>query len=333
MIELNEYIKKLLSENDIAIIPHFGGFLAHYIPAIRDYQSNLFIPPRRSIGFNKQLKLNDGLLIQSYMDRRNITFVEASELVKNDVTAIKDILEEKGYIKFDGIGTIYCDAQGNYTFEEVNTDLECPLYFGLAPFEMLELKDIQSKQHKQKPAQLTKGISLKENKRVFHDFLGGVAVLCMIITSLFIFSTPTENTLELSKENYAKILPLKIWEAPAEELQVAPLEKDPSLDTEEVNIPSTENTISTEATPTEDISPKTTDNNYHIIIASLIPQDKADALVSELIDKGFNSAKVLTTGGKRRVSIDAYSTSSEAQMALNKEIHPNYPSAWILKIK
>ena len=66
MIELSQHIEVLLLENDCVIVPGLGGFVAHYTPAIQ-VEENVFLPPTRTIGFNPQLKLNDGLLVQSYM--------------------------------------------------------------------------------------------------------------------------------------------------------------------------------------------------------------------------------------------------------------------------
>ena len=67
MKELAQHIEALLLENDCVIIPDFGGFIAHYSPAKIDSDTGQFLPPCRTIGFNAQLILNDGLLTQSYM--------------------------------------------------------------------------------------------------------------------------------------------------------------------------------------------------------------------------------------------------------------------------
>lgn len=62
MIELAQHIEALLLENDCVIVPGLGGFVAHYTPAMRVAEENTFLPPTRIIGFNPQLKMNDGLL-------------------------------------------------------------------------------------------------------------------------------------------------------------------------------------------------------------------------------------------------------------------------------
>ncbi len=332
MIDLNTHIKKLLSENDIAIIPHFGGFLAHYIPAIRDTQNNLFIPPKRSIGFNEQLKLNDGLLIQSYMKENNIDFQEASMLMKSDIQSIKNTLEENGYIKFKGIGTVFCDSNNQYSFEEEKeTTLECPLFFGMKSFEMLELKELQKDKAKQQ--------TTTAPKHSLQDFIGGVAVLSIIIASFFIFSTPVEEAAKVSQENYAKILPLKVWNIQSETNFDDAQQIDLNLNTEQhttnkENVSNQEANITNTIQDTTDLEEKAIiENKYHIIVASLIPQRKAVQLVEDLQSKGYKSAQIINNEGKRRVSLTSFTTTEDAQKELSTNIRTEFPSAWIFKIK
>ena len=68
MIELAQHIEVLLLENDCVIVPGLGGFVAHYTPAMRVAEENGFSVPLPVLSdFNPQLKMNDGLLVQSYM--------------------------------------------------------------------------------------------------------------------------------------------------------------------------------------------------------------------------------------------------------------------------
>ena len=67
MIELAKHIEVLLLENDCVIVPGLGGFIAHRRQASFSERTGEFQPPLRTIGFNPQLVMNDGLLVQSYM--------------------------------------------------------------------------------------------------------------------------------------------------------------------------------------------------------------------------------------------------------------------------
>ena len=83
MIELAQHIKTLLTDNDCVIVPELGGFIAYYTPAMWMEERNMFLPPTRMIGFNPQLKMNDGLLVQSYMAAENLNFSKASQRLQH----------------------------------------------------------------------------------------------------------------------------------------------------------------------------------------------------------------------------------------------------------
>ncbi|HEY9550751.1 MAG TPA: SPOR domain-containing protein, partial [Prevotella sp.] len=68
MLEIERHIEILLLNNDCVIIPGFGGFMAHHVEARFDEGDDVFLPPSRTVGFNPQLKLNDSLLAQSYIE-------------------------------------------------------------------------------------------------------------------------------------------------------------------------------------------------------------------------------------------------------------------------
>ena len=116
MIELAQHIETLLLENDCVIVPGFGGFVAHYSPATRVKEENIFLPPTRIIGFNPQLKLNDGVLVQSYMSAYDTSFADASRIVEKEVNEFIGLLHEEGKAHLDNIGEIHYNIYGNYEF-------------------------------------------------------------------------------------------------------------------------------------------------------------------------------------------------------------------------
>ena len=96
MIELARHIEILLLENDCVIIPDFGGFIAHYQPARYIKEENLYLPPVRTIGFNPQLTINDGLLVQSYMQAHHTDFPDATRMIEEEVAGLKEQLYQNG---------------------------------------------------------------------------------------------------------------------------------------------------------------------------------------------------------------------------------------------
>ena len=77
VIELERHIEILLLSNDCVIVPDFGGFMAHHVDAHYDEEETIFLPPQRTLGYNPQLKINDSLLAQSYVEAYYISYPEA----------------------------------------------------------------------------------------------------------------------------------------------------------------------------------------------------------------------------------------------------------------
>jgi hypothetical protein len=92
MIELTKHIEILLLENDCVIVPGLGGFIAHHQPARYEEDEGVFLPPTRTVGFNPQLTMNDGLLTQAYMQTYHTDFPDASRKIAQKVNELKEIL-------------------------------------------------------------------------------------------------------------------------------------------------------------------------------------------------------------------------------------------------
>ena len=103
MIELSKHIEVLLLENDCVIVPGLGGFIAHKRQAAYSIQEGEFMPPLRTIGFNPQLIMNDGLLVQSYMQAFNTDFPDATRRIEKTVAEIKDQLYQQGQVTLHNV--------------------------------------------------------------------------------------------------------------------------------------------------------------------------------------------------------------------------------------
>ena len=88
MIELSRHIEALLLEHDCVIVPGLGGFVTQYVPACRLPDEVLFLPPHRTVGFNAELTLNDGLLVQSYMQAYDTSYPETVRMIEEAVGLI-----------------------------------------------------------------------------------------------------------------------------------------------------------------------------------------------------------------------------------------------------
>ena len=106
MIELERHIEILLLNNDCVIVPNLGGFMAHHVEARYDEEDCIFLPPLRTLGFNPQLKINDSLLAQSYIEAYDISYPEAIQRIEDEVNELTQHLQNEGRYELNNIGIL-----------------------------------------------------------------------------------------------------------------------------------------------------------------------------------------------------------------------------------
>lgn len=215
MIELAQHIEALLLENDCVIVPGLGGFVAHYAPASRVEEENIFLPPTRIIGFNPQLKMNDGLLVQSYMSVYGTNFSDATKMVERKVGELISILHEEGKVDLPNVGEVRYTIHNTFDFAPYDNKITTPYLYGLDAFEMQELSAFEKPQTEKGTSYSIPSVIKKEKRtfaiRINRAYLTNAAAVVAIIVLSFFFSTPIENT-EVVEENYAKLLPDELFE-------------------------------------------------------------------------------------------------------------------------
>ena len=215
MIELAQHIEVLLLENDCVIVPGLGGFVAHYTPAMRVAEENVFLPPTRIIGFNPQLKMNDGLLVQSYMAVYDTDFSDATRIVEKEVAHIFTALHEEGKVDLPNIGELRYSIHGIYDFVPYDHKITTPYLYGLDSFEMQELAELK-KPYMEKTIRYYVPVVPEDKKRRFEiksnrSYLSNAVAMIAVVALFFFLSTPIENT-EVVEGNYAQLLPNELFE-------------------------------------------------------------------------------------------------------------------------
>lgn len=143
MKELAKHIHQLLQENDCVIVPGFGGFIAHHNPATWIEKDNTFLPPSREIAFNPLLKINDGLLAQSYMTSYHTSFSDATKRIDSAVKQLVRSLFEDGTVYLPEIGELRFNIHHSYEFRPEDEKIITPSLYGLSSFELSTLEEVQ----------------------------------------------------------------------------------------------------------------------------------------------------------------------------------------------
>lgn len=341
MIHLAQHIEILLLENDCVVIPGFGGFIAHNMPAVWNKEENLFIPPTRVIGFNPQLKMNDGVLVQAYMKEYGTNYVSAYKRLEREISELTETLHEEGKVELPFIGEVHYSANNIYAFSPYENKLASPSYYGLSSFEMQELTSLLEEE---------KEVAVIEKKEYTFRFLTPVmrnaVAIAAAIMIFFFLSTPIENTY-VEENNYAHILPTELFDKIKGESLITTAISNPYIDSKP-DITTIEVTINDQSTvkpvavkevkvPQPEIevveseTPIIEELNYHLIVASVSSEAEGNNMVEKLLEKGYSKASLISGDGRIRVSIASYATREEATNELFelRKIKA-YQNAWLL---
>lgn len=344
MIHLAKHIELLLLDNDCVIIPRLGGFVAHYTSATIEDKEHFIIPPYRTIGFNPQLKINDGVLAESYMNFYGINFYEANKRMNSEIDELLSILHEEGKYKFVNIGELHFNIYGIYEFKPYDNKLISPDLYGLDTLSIKELSGQPAELITSTPQYSPINTSESEEDddrdayiiRLNRTFVRSAIAVAAMILLLFTFSTPIKNN-NILTDNQAKMIPDEILNQLKSK---SILNRLVSNEKETAPIKTTTPTKQTLKSESHSQKQKTEEQQvqkeglYQLIIASSISKKQALLLAKELKDNGYNDAKVLTSGKMVRVSIAQCNDEHKAQNMLNKLTKKTeYKNMWVMKEK
>ena len=362
MIELERHIEVLLLNNDCVIIPNFGGFMVHHVEARYDEKDHIFLPPYRTLGFNPQLKMNDSLLAQSYIEAYDISYPEAIKRIESEVDELNQILDNEGEYELNDIGTLHRNEMGSFDFIPCDAGILTPYLYGLSSFELESLSSIKAKRNKEvieaekEITNIPTGIQALEKANIFANqsslsnktedeqedqeksirisisMLRNAAAVAILFVVLMLIPTPLSNKKdkliqsELNTSLLYKIIPNDVI---TEKAGVNPLEKIASK-------PQPESTKEVKAKEVvEEVNtPKKQETFYTIVLASRITKKNAEAYTKSLKTKGLENAEMIAKGGHVKVICGRYESEKEAYKAMNKlNNNPDFADCWVTKIQ
>lgn len=344
MKELARHIEVLLLDNDCVIVPGLGGFVTHHIPARRVENEHKFLPPYRTLGFSPKMVLNDGLLVQSYMQAYDTTYPSALKLVEAKVEELKQLLQSDGKFQLHGIGTLFQNIKGDYTFTPLEAGALSPDLYGYGAFEMLTLQELEAQQEP-KPAILQpaavadtevqddKAVVIRMNRRWI---TGSVAAACiaLLIGMALMFPSPGGD------RKMAGFKPLMEWfnhinkQETVAKVEVKAEKPAPKKTTVKKATPKAEVAAPQEKVETPVAVPAPKDY-YTIVLASSIPMKNAEAYAKQMADKGFPEGRVLSNNNLNRVVYAQFESENQAITRLRKLRQEDmaFAEAWVLRVK
>ena len=254
MIELAKHIEVLLLENDCVIVPGLGGFIAHNRQAEFKESEDLFCSPVRTIGFNPQLVMNDGLLVQTYMQAYNTDFPDATRKIEKIVSALKEQLYRTGEVWLPNVGTLYYTMKGTYVFEPSTDTFFTPYLYGLSNLSLspLQVKEKEEKRtiihpfvhtENDKREQVYAGSDSKKGRRTLQRLAQHTVGIAAAILLFFLLSVPVENTY-MDDASYASLSAESMFDAIRGRSAATNLLCD-EVDAEQVPVKRTKNNVNT----------------------------------------------------------------------------------------
>ena len=344
VIELERHIEILLLDNDCVIIPDLGGFMAHHIDARFDAGDGIFLPPIRTIGFNPQLKLNDSLLIQSYIEAYDISYPEAQRRIEAEVAELRQHLETEGYYELNDIGLLRLNSEGHLEFEPCEAGILTPSLYGLSSFEMTPL---HAEEQVEQPTEDSADTSTDTEQETVDEpraehaitikmswLRNSVAVAAAVILFLIIGTPFSNSNLADSSVRQSTIIPL-----PTNAKTASAQHPDTSaVAAATAEADSTAKDVAAEAQAAEEqaaeaLPQPTTD--YRLVLASWVAKRNAEIFVNQLKEDGFSEAHLYQTPNMLRVVYGHYATETEAYNALHqlRAKSNHFAEAWVLKVR
>jgi len=322
MQNIFSHIAYLLTKHECVIIPGFGALVHSDVSSGNVTDGDVFSPPAISLGFNSELKHNDGVLADSIKREQKISYNEANKMVSDFSAKLNEQLKNKKKVTIPQVGCFVLSEDTKINFYPAADLSANASQFGFKNFYIPLLSQIiisAEKEETEKPVTEGRNVILIPLSRR----LLTVASVAAIALIFMLLSTPISN-----KDIPAQYAGMFVIPVDVQEKQV--VEDTKKQDT----------IVLKKITPIvkPDVEEnKTIDNSsddYLIIIASFPNRREAERMLSHF-KKEFSSAAIIERSDRSRIYIRSFQDKEEAENFLEKfrQDNPKHRDAWLLSNK
>ena len=330
-VDIGQYIGALLYTHDTVSIPGLGSFVSVYQASTVDPVQGELAPPAKAIKFNRNLSVDDGLLVNYISQQEKISQQEAAQLLSAYTSKIKEAIEEREIVSFSGLGRLYKDYEGHYQFLADGTNFNTDSY-GLPSVKYFPVAKAGSYAKETTPTAEKKKITTTKFADRFSSVLNnslaiaiGVATVVILVAAYFLFFRDNGFS---DKEATITVPTSRVNVSPGNDDTAEYEEDNGEMPTDEITSPS-----STEGTGIEDDTEKTIDTEeptiapeqdyFIIIIGSFGNAENVQRLVQKIYQAGYEpyteAAGKLTKVGIQKT----YTEKSEIESVL-KDIRKHF---------
>lgn len=135
-------IRELLFVHNYLVLPGFGGFVLKSSPAHFGGSGTQLLPASKTVGFNTQLRQNDGILATWLQEKLGCSAAEALQHLNDFTGYCSGVLLARRRLTLEHIGFFYLDFENNTCFEPQADSNFLAGSFGLGPVSLRELEPV-----------------------------------------------------------------------------------------------------------------------------------------------------------------------------------------------
>ncbi|MEN0005780.1 MAG: hypothetical protein AAF798_16650 [Bacteroidota bacterium] len=249
-MDVGAQIVRLLFDQDKVAIPGLGVLEAQYKEAGIDHIEGTLSPPSKSISFNQQQTINDGLLTKQVQQAYQVGVKDAEDAVQAFVTGVKNKLDQRDIVEIDQLGRLYVDYEGTIKLlpDKINFNTEV---YGLPTlkFEPISRVNIPYAVDEPPASGAEQDVVTENISNWFQRLLPVIGVLTLAIIALGVylifFYEPTESQpTAANPSDRVNISPAEVTPeastTPAEAPSATEDQEDASTDVQEDTVDDTE---------------------------------------------------------------------------------------------
>ena len=331
-MNLIQYIKELLYQQECVTLPSFGSFLTQTHPIKVNRYTGEFTPPSRSISFNRLIQENDGLLASYVAKREGVSYPDALAMIEKELQHWNKRLDRETMI-LPGIGEFSFNAENKLRFlphGKINFDANA---LGLSAFQRTpekaqiraaaivpptpSPKPNPSMQDNKEPLAFTPEAQEEKKSPALRYAIIGVVAVALLGATYYLGNQYLESERLKSTELAQKRIAKNVQEASFDLGAIASLE---------LSVPAVIET-------TEDTGSVAVESGqfYSIIAGSFRDQANAERKLEELKSQGFEAAFAeASPDGLIRVAYGRFESKREAYRLLSFIKYSLEEEAWYL---
>jgi cell division septation protein DedD len=313
-MEFTNYISDLLYRYECIIIPEFGAFLTQRYSAEIDEGKGVFLPPRKVISFNEQLKQNDGLLANHIVAVDHTSYEVAVEKIASYVTTVKSKLVEGETVLFLKLGYFSLCNEGKLQFSPLMDTNYLMSSFGLQPtYKTPVLREVYKKEVEvlEDKTQIT--LIPETRAKSKHSYLKYAAIAVVALGLSAVLGKGYNTKMEDVTSHNEKV---------PSEIDRQAYQKASFFEVSPIEVPEVTFNVTVE---------KKNIGKYHIIAGAFRFEENADNKVTQLKEDGFSARSIgQNKYGLHQVVYTSVIDKAEAISTLKtiKKIHNS--NAWLL---